>query len=183
LDIIGGNRRDGRDRKANRSTNNRRNQTREHGIPPPVTAHGVGLSSIKTKPVGRNGAEAPNRACLPAPEESPSAKPHPPTDSITNPGRMSAKEPKLTSAREKSMQRKLMLSITAGAAAILFQPTIQTVWAQGQAALTGVVSSEAEGNMEGVVVTAQKAGSIVRVSVTTDAQGRYAFPDNRLEPG
>lgn len=81
------------------------------------------------------------------------------------------------------MQGKLMLSLMAGAAAILFQPTIQTTWAQGQAALTGTVSSEAEGNMEGVVVTAQKPGSIVRISVTTDAQGRYAFPENRLEPG
>ena len=37
--------------------------------------------------------------------------------------------------------------------------------------------------MEGVVVTARKPGSIVQVSVTTDAQGRYAFPENRLEPG
>jgi hypothetical protein len=37
--------------------------------------------------------------------------------------------------------------------------------------------------MEGVVVTAKKPGSIVQVSVTTDAQGRYTFPENRLEPG
>jgi streptogramin lyase len=50
-------------------------------------------------------------------------------------------------------------------------------------ALTGLVTSDAEGAMEGVVVTAHKDGSIVSVSVTTDAQGRYAFPENRLEPG
>ena len=81
------------------------------------------------------------------------------------------------------MRSKLLLSLTASAAVILFQPTIQTVWAQGQAALTGTVSSEAEGNMEGVVVTAKRPGSIVEVSVTTDAQGRYTFPENRLEPG
>ena len=37
--------------------------------------------------------------------------------------------------------------------------------------------------MEGVVVTAAQPGSIVQVSVTTDAQGRYAFPQNRLQPG
>ncbi len=37
--------------------------------------------------------------------------------------------------------------------------------------------------MEGVVVTAHKDGSIVSVSVTTDATGHYAFPENRLEPG
>ena len=81
------------------------------------------------------------------------------------------------------MQSKLMLSLTASAAVVLFQPTTQTVWAQGQSALTGTVSSEAEGNMEGVVVTANKPGSIVQLSVTTDAQGHYAFSENRLEPG
>jgi hypothetical protein len=55
--------------------------------------------------------------------------------------------------------------------------------AQGQAALTGTVNSDAEGKMEGVVVTASKPGSIVEVSVTTDAQGRYSFPESRLDPG
>ena len=81
------------------------------------------------------------------------------------------------------MRSKLTLSITASAAAMLFQPATQTVWAQGEAALTGTVSSDAEGNMEGVVVTAKKPNSIVQVSVTTDAQGRYTFPEKRLEPG
>ena len=81
------------------------------------------------------------------------------------------------------MRSILMLSFAASAAVMLFDPTAETVWAQGQAALTGTVSSDAEGNMEGVVVTAKKPGSIVQVSVTTDAQGRYAFPENRLEPG
>jgi virginiamycin B lyase len=81
------------------------------------------------------------------------------------------------------MRSQLMLSLTASAAVMLFDPTIQKVWAQDHAVLTGTVSSEAEGNMEGVVVTARKSGSIVQVSVTTDAQGRYSFPDNRLEPG
>jgi streptogramin lyase len=51
------------------------------------------------------------------------------------------------------------------------------------AALAGQVSSEAEGPMEGVVVTARKNESIVSVSVTSDARGYYAFPENRLEPG
>src|SRR5580700_4278552 len=51
------------------------------------------------------------------------------------------------------------------------------------AALTGQVSSDAEGFLEGVLVTAHKEGSIVSTSVTSDAQGRYAFPESRLEPG
>jgi virginiamycin B lyase len=83
----------------------------------------------------------------------------------------------------ETMRSKLMSRFTASAAAILFSFTTQTVWAQGEASLTGTVSSKAEGNMEGVVVTAAQPGSIVRVSVTTDAQGRYAFPQNRLVPG
>jgi virginiamycin B lyase len=80
------------------------------------------------------------------------------------------------------MRTKLMLSMTAGLAVILSQGVSQQAWAAG-AALTGQVSSAEEGNMEGVVVSAHKAGSTIMVSVTTDAQGRYTFPENRLEPG
>src|SRR5215831_715826 len=54
---------------------------------------------------------------------------------------------------------------------------------QTPVALTGTVSSEAEGPMEGVVVSAKKAGSTITVSVISDKAGRYAFPANRLEPG
>ncbi|HEX4408679.1 MAG TPA: carboxypeptidase regulatory-like domain-containing protein [Xanthobacteraceae bacterium] len=55
--------------------------------------------------------------------------------------------------------------------------------AQGPAAISGQISSTAEGPMEGVVVTAHKKGSIVSISVSTDAQGHYSFPESRLEPG
>src|SRR5438093_1043946 len=81
------------------------------------------------------------------------------------------------------MRAKLMLILAATAAAMALPPAIHVVRAQGQAALTGTVSSETEGKMEGVVVTARRAKSIVQVSVTTDADGRYSFPRNRLEPG
>ena len=50
-------------------------------------------------------------------------------------------------------------------------------------ALTGMVTSQAEGAMEGVLVTAQRADSTVRTTVVTDAQGRYAFPRSRMAPG
>ena len=50
-------------------------------------------------------------------------------------------------------------------------------------ALTGVVSSQQEAQMEGVLVSAKRAGSTVTITVATDAQGRYAFPRARLEPG
>ena len=81
------------------------------------------------------------------------------------------------------MRARLMLTLAAAAAALVFPPVIDAVQAEDLAALAGTVSSEAEGRMEGVVVTARRAGSIVQVSVTTDAQGRYSFPRNRLEAG
>ena len=50
-------------------------------------------------------------------------------------------------------------------------------------ALTGVVSSEAEGPMEGVVVKAKRVGGTITISVVSDDHGRYAFPADRLKPG
>ena len=64
------------------------------------------------------------------------------------------------------MQTKLMLSMTAGIAVMLFQATPDLAKAQGQAALTGQVSSDAEGAMEGVVVSARKTGSTVLVNLS-----------------
>src|SRR5438045_3178730 len=81
------------------------------------------------------------------------------------------------------MRAKLMLTLAATAAAMVFPPASSVAWAEADAALTGVVSSEAEGRMEGVVVTAHRPGAIVQVSVTTDSEGRYSFPRNRLQPG
>src|ERR1700710_983234 len=51
------------------------------------------------------------------------------------------------------------------------------------AALTGLVSSAEEAAMEGVLVSAARAGSNITVTVVTGADGRYAFPANRLGPG
>jgi hypothetical protein len=48
------------------------------------------------------------------------------------------------------------------------------------AALTGRVTSVEEGAMEGVLVSARKAGSTITTTVVTDAQGRYRFPRTRL---
>jgi streptogramin lyase len=79
---------------------------------------------------------------------------------------------------------RLLPILTAGSAVILFQTMPQPVAAQNHTAvLTGHVSSEAEGAMEGVVVTAKKPGATVSVSVISDAQGRFSFPANRLEAG
>jgi streptogramin lyase len=73
----------------------------------------------------------------------------------------------------------------AGVAVLLCQAAPGPAWAQGKApsAITGQITSDAEGAMEGVVVTARKAGAKLSISVVTDAQGRYSFPADRLEPG
>jgi streptogramin lyase len=52
-----------------------------------------------------------------------------------------------------------------------------------QSALTGQVTSAEEGPMEGVLVSAKRTGSSITVTVVSDAQGRYAFPAAKLEPG
>jgi streptogramin lyase len=50
-------------------------------------------------------------------------------------------------------------------------------------ALTGKVTSSQEGAMEGVLVSARRAGSKQTVTVVSDREGRYRFPRARLEPG
>jgi streptogramin lyase len=52
--------------------------------------------------------------------------------------------------------------------------------AQTAVALAGRVTSAQEGAMEGVLVSAHAAGSPITVTVVSDAQGRYAFPADRL---
>ncbi len=54
---------------------------------------------------------------------------------------------------------------------------------QGPASLSGHVSSQEEGPMEGVVVSAKKDGSTITVSVISDNKGHYSFPAGRLSPG
>ena len=71
----------------------------------------------------------------------------------------------------------LALSLTLAAA---FSSTAS---AQAPAALTGLVSSADETAMEGVLVSATKAGSNITVTVVTGADGRYSFPASRLGPG
>lgn len=50
-------------------------------------------------------------------------------------------------------------------------------------ALTGKVSSDAEGAMEGVLIGARKAGATITTWVVSNAQGQYSFPRDRMEPG
>jgi virginiamycin B lyase len=65
------------------------------------------------------------------------------------------------------------LLIAAGSAAAQSPP----------AALSGKIASDREGAMEGVVVSAKKAGSTITISVVSDAKGDYSFPAARLQEG
>ena len=73
--------------------------------------------------------------------------------------------------------------ISAALAIALAGAGILPASAQTSAALTGQVTSAEEGAMEGVLVSAKKAGSTITITVVSDAQGRYSFPAAKLEPG
>lgn len=73
--------------------------------------------------------------------------------------------------------------IAAASVFILFHASGSEGQTRDAVALTGRVSSAEEGAMEGVVVSAKRAGAAVTVSVVSDAEGRYRFPAGRLEPG
>src|ERR1700722_2237853 len=70
--------------------------------------------------------------------------------------------------------------LLAGAALALI---VATSPARAQMALSGLVSSAAEGPMEGVLVTARQDGATMAITVVSNAQGRYSFPAAKLAPG
>ena len=82
-------------------------------------------------------------------------------------------------------RKRFFIGILVGLAATLFYAGANMVGAQTSPspALTGLVSSQEEGPMEGVLISAKRTGSSVTITVVSDAQGRYSFPLNRLEPG
>jgi virginiamycin B lyase len=76
------------------------------------------------------------------------------------------------------------LLVSAGLAVALFQsPGLLPAQAQSPGALGGQVTSAEEGAMEGVLVSAKKAGSTITITVVSDARGNYSFPSSKLEPG
>ena len=84
------------------------------------------------------------------------------------------------------MRLRFLLCLTlAGGAIVLSHTRVGPVHAQAgpQPAVTGLVSSPEDGPLEGVLVSARKAGSPITITVATDEQGRYRFPQARLEPG
>src|SRR3954467_13577709 len=76
---------------------------------------------------------------------------------------------------------KILISV--GLAFALAGAGLLPARAQTPAALTGQVTSGEEGPMEGVLISAKKAGSTVTITVVSDPQGNYSFPAAKLEPG
>src|ERR1700687_1143977 len=82
------------------------------------------------------------------------------------------------------MTRAILLASTALGAALLRLPSAGlAAEIPSTSALTGKVTSQAEGAMEGVLVGAKKVGSPIATWVVSNAQGQYAFPRQRLQPG
>jgi streptogramin lyase len=84
------------------------------------------------------------------------------------------------------MRLRFLLAVTVvGAAMMVSDARTRPLHAAAgaAAALSGRVSSAEDGALEGVLVSARKAGSTITVTVVTDQEGRYRFPQSRLEPG
>ena len=83
------------------------------------------------------------------------------------------------------MSRAILLPLTTVGTTLLGLAFAGLMMAETPSAspLTGKVTSQAEGAMEGVIVGAKKVGSTITTWVVSNAQGQYSFPRERLEPG
>src|SRR2546422_9608243 len=73
--------------------------------------------------------------------------------------------------------------IVVAALAVSFSGGAFRLPAQEPVSLTGHIKSDEEGLMEGVAVSARRAGSNMTLTVISNAKGVYSFPQNRLEAG
>ena len=78
------------------------------------------------------------------------------------------------------MKRLVIGTIGAVLCCLLAAPLLA---AAPEQVLTGTVRSDAEGLMEGVLVSAKRVGGTITTTVSTDKSGRYSFPEGRLEAG
>jgi len=81
------------------------------------------------------------------------------------------------------MSRATLLASTVAGVTLLGFASLMGAELPSSSALTGKVTSQAEGAMEGVIIGAKKAGSTITTWVVSNAQGQYTFPRDRMEPG
>src|SRR5437870_2882544 len=77
----------------------------------------------------------------------------------------------------------LALAISAAAVSLFFPANFRRAASSPGMALTGQLSSEEEAAMEGVQISARKAGSTVTITAVSDEKGGYNFLSKKLEPG
>jgi virginiamycin B lyase len=78
------------------------------------------------------------------------------------------------------MKRKACMGFVAVLACLILQ---LAAFSQSSVSLTGIVSSDAEGPMEGVLVKAKQAAGNITITVVSNAEGRYSFPADKIRPG
>jgi len=78
---------------------------------------------------------------------------------------------------------RFFAALSALLSAVFFFPCFGNAQKASVAGLIGLVSSQEEGRMEGVLVSAKRDGSTITTTVVSDSQGRFSFPRNRLEGG
>jgi streptogramin lyase len=81
------------------------------------------------------------------------------------------------------LRKGIVVVVVIFLAALVAAAIARTAAQSASPALTGVVSSQEEGTMEGVLVSAKRTGSNITVTVISDATGRYSFPHDRLGVG
>src|SRR3954447_26890250 len=75
------------------------------------------------------------------------------------------------------------ISLLAGIALLTFAALPMAAAPAQTVALSGQITSAEEGAMEGVLVSAKKAGSTITITVVSDRDGRFSFPASKIEPG
>jgi virginiamycin B lyase len=78
------------------------------------------------------------------------------------------------------MKRKACMAFAGVVACLILQ---LAAFSQSSVSLTGIVSSDAEGPMEGVLVKAKQATGNITITVVSNAEGRYSFPADKIKPG
>src|SRR4051812_28379618 len=87
-------------------------------------------------------------------------------------------------ARQRtSMKLRIAVALATGFVVAAVGGVRHPLVAQNAVALNGIVSSQDEGKMEGVVVSARGEGMNFTVSVVSDKDGKYSFPHANLNPG
>src|SRR6266550_8775797 len=84
---------------------------------------------------------------------------------------------------KEALRMKNVLATAVTALVVFAAAHVPPARAQAPVALSGKITSAEEGPMEGVLVSAKKAGSTITITVVSDQQGRYRFPSAKLTPG